>query len=50
MRKCRHILKKTKIRSNNRRRVMKKSTSATITARHNTYRLRLQEEHPEQQV
>ena len=45
MKKSRTLLSKSKPRSNNnRRRVMKKSATATINARQNIYRLRLQEE------
>lgn len=45
MKRSRHTLSKPKTRhNNNRRRVMKKSMAATISARHSIYRLRIQEE------
>lgn len=45
MKRSRNTLSRVKTRhNNNRRRVMKKSTAATINARHNIYRLRIQEE------
>lgn len=47
MKRSRNTLSKTKPRlsnHNNRRRAMKKSTASIISARHNIYRLRIQEE------
>lgn len=51
MKRSRHTLSKPKPRhNNNRRRVMKKSVTATINARHNIYRLRIQEEMESQET